>query len=311
MPFPARALVWHRLLASLVTLLFLATGRLHAAEIRVVDETMFLDGEIKKGDAEALKGMLDAHPAVTRLSISSPGGDLHTGLRMGALVRKRALETYVEGGEREAASAAAYVFMGGEKRVVKGNRGIGVHAFYTPTSDVRRMIKQKFGDELIATLNEFERATQESTMAVVEYVMTMVGDTRIVAEAVKSGSAAMLWPDAKRLLDMKVATSVVELTPEEVPDLPWFYGAVIERLGTWLDAQRDNALSATARDLLEAFLADDERMAKLHDDLAETLARDTPANRTTAETRLVEPIVSGIIEQIRTAAQPAPGASDG
>ncbi len=280
-----------------------APARARAAEFRVEGETLFLDGEITRGDLAQFSGMLTSHPDVKRLSINSPGGDLDTGLRIGEMVRKRKLETYVEGGLREAASAAAYIFMGGETRIIKGTRGVGVHAFYSPAAEVRKMIKQKSGDELVTTLNEFERRTQESTMAVVEYVLTMIGDTRIVGDAVKSGSDAMLWPDAKRLLALKVVTKVVDLSPEEIPDLDWLYGEVIAGLGGWLDPRHDIALDDIGRTLLEDFLASDAKTASLRDDLGGVLERAKPASRAAASAKLIPALVNGIVEQIRVAAK--------
>jgi hypothetical protein len=269
-----------------------------AATFTVEGTTLFLDGPIVKGDVDQMNGMLAAHPEVRRLSIDSPGGDLATGLRLGRIVRDRTLETYVEGGVREAASAAAYVFLGGTERIVKGRRGIGVHAFYTPAAQVRAMVKQKSGEELIAVLNEFERSTQESTMSVVEYVVAMIGDTRIVAEAVKTGSDALVWPDAAKLLDLKVATKLVELAPEEIPDPAWFYGEVVAELGARLDPTREDALDERSSARLAAWLADEERQDELRRRLDEVLAQAAPPNRVRARTDLVRPIADQIVQQI-------------
>ena len=305
---------------SSVLLLALAgpwSGTTHAAEFRGEGDTVFLDGMIAKGDVDRLRGLLNTAPDLKRLSINSPGGDLQAGLKLGELVRQRKLETYVEGGVREAASAAAYVFMGGETRVIKGTRGIGVHAFYTPANEMRRMIKQKSSDDLVRTLNEFERATQESTMAVVEYVMTMLGDTRIVAEAVKSGSDEMLWPDAGRLLAMKVVTKKIDLAPEEIPDIDWLHDEVLNGISAWLvpgytspdapaaDGIADPPLSERGREYVSAFLASDAATADLRTQLAALLERVKPANRAKARENLVVPAVRATIRSLRSAAEKA------
>lgn len=293
----------------LPVLALLLASSAFAAEIRVEGDTLFLDGEITKDDLGTFSGLLAASPEVKRVSLNSPGGDLATGLKMGEMVRARKLATYVEGGVREAASAAAYLFMGGEERIVKGTRGVGVHAFYTPEAELRKMIKQKSGDDLLKTLNEFERRTQEGTVAVVEYVMKMTGDTRIVSEAVKTGSDAMVWPGSKALLDMKVATKVVELTPEEVPDPDWAYGEVVAGLAAWLApgqaADGGEALDETARQLLETFLADNERATRHRGDVESVLGKVAPANRDVARSKVVAPIVNGIVQQCRMASQKA------
>lgn len=311
---------------SLVVLLALAGpwgGSTNAAEFRGEGDTVFLDGMIAKGDADRLRGLLNTAPELKRLSINSPGGDLHAGLQLGELVRQRKLETYVEGGVREAASAAAYVFMGGETRVIKGTRGVGVHAFYTPVNDMRRMIKQKSSDDLVRALNEFERATQESTMAVVEYVLTMLGDTRIVAEAVKSGSDDMLWPDAERLVAMKVATRKIDLAPDEIPDIDWVYDEVISGVSSWLvpgfaspdapaaDGVADPPLTERGREYVSAFLATDAATASLRTQLAALLERVKPANRAKARESIVVPAVRATIRSLRSAAERADMPTEG
>ena len=304
--------------AAAVLLPLLVRGpSLLAADFRGEGDTVYLDGEIAKGDVDRLRGLLNTDATLVRLSINSPGGDLETGLRLGELVRQRKMETYAEGGVREAASAAAYVFLGGVTRVLKGPRGIGVHAFYTPAKEVRKMVKQKTSDDLVKAINEFERATQESTMAVVEYVLAMIGDTRIVAEAVKSGSEEMLWLDADKLLALKVITKKVDLTPEEIPDASWLHDEVTTGIGAWLapgyqspdavdeDGTPDPPLTERGRDYVTAFLGNEAAMADLRGQLDRILERIKPANRAKARELIVLPAVRSTIRSLRSAAEKA------
>ena len=276
-----------------------------AADFVVDGTTLKIDGELRSGDVGTFSTLLAAGTIKT-ISINSPGGDLGTGLKMGQLIRTQKLTTYVEGGVREAASAAAYVFMGGTERIVKGPRGIGVHAFFTPAKQIRLMLKQKSGDELVTTLNEFERQTQGATMAVVEYVTTMIGDNRIVGEAVKSGSDAMIWPDAKSLLTMKVATKLIDLKPDEIPDPDWAYGETVAAIAAWLDPKRSDALDEKARAILEAYLDDENRATTLRKDVEALLERSQPPCRIAAIERVVRPLADSIARQARdaSAAQP-------
>lgn len=291
-----------RILVLLVSLLSLALVHgAPAADLRVVGDTLVVEGELVRGDASTFAGLLAAHPELRRVSIASPGGDLATGLEMGKAIRARRLETYVEAGVAEAASAAAYLFMGGVERVVKGNRGVGVHAFYTPQPELRRLLKQQHGDDLLRTLNEFERRTQEATVAVVAYVTEMIGDTRIVSDAVRTGSDAMLWPPTKTLLEWKVATKEIPLSPEEIADPDWAYEATLEALAGWLDPSRSDALDARGLAILERFLIDDERNARLRLDLGTAFERVAPANRDQARQRIVDPFVRSIVDGIRAA----------
>ena len=274
-----------------------------AAEFRIDGQTVYLDGDIKAGDENAFAQVLASSADLKRLSISSPGGDLATGLRIGEMVRKHGMTTAVEGGVREAASAAAYIFMSGVEREIKGARGVGVHAFYTPQQELRKMIKQKSGEELLRTLNEFERRTQEGTVAVVEFVTRMVGDTRILTAAVKTGSDAMVWPEAKVLKEWKVATRLVELSPEEIPDPDWAFAEVVATLAEWFDPTREEALDDRAREGLDHYLSDDAQQARLREDVERYLTRMAPANRDLARQRVIAPLVDSIVKQLRAASE--------
>ncbi|MDZ4830749.1 MAG: hypothetical protein SGJ09_11195 [Phycisphaerae bacterium] len=298
------------MLRALVLAVYLLSSPAIAADFVVEGEILKIDGEIKASDAGTFATLLAAGTIKT-VSINSPGGDLKAGLKMGQLIRAQKLTTYVEGGVREAASAAAYVFMGGSDRIVKGPRGVGVHAFFTPAKELRMMLKQKSGDELVATLNEFERRTQEATMAVVEYVTMMIGDNRIVGEAVKSGSDAMIWPDAKTLLDMKVATKLVELRPDELPDPDWAYVETVAAIAAWVDPRyvgpgQTEPMDERARAILEAFLADENRATKLRQDVESLLARSAPPSRIAALDRVIRPLADSIARQARDAAAAQP-----
>lgn len=286
-------------IASLMAVFPLAAASAQGAEFRVDGATLHLDGPITAGDDRTFAHYLDSTAGLKRVSISSPGGDLATGLKIGEIVRARGLSTFVEAGVREASSAAAYIFMGGVEREVKGGRGVGVHAFYTPRNDLLRMTRQKSGDELLDALTEFERRAQEGTMAVVEYVTRMTGDTRILHEAVKTGSATMVWPAAAQLAEWKVATKVTPIEPDEIPNLEWLLGEVLVELGEWLDPTRVDALDDDGLDRLEGYLSDDASVERLRETLAAALARLEPPSRTVARTRIVAPIVASLVEQLR------------
>jgi len=297
-----------RLLAVLAILVCSAA---QAAEFRIDGDTLYLDGRIQAGDEHTIAQYLDSTSEVKRISINSPGGELVVGIKIGEMVRKRGLTTSVEAGEREAASAAAFIFMGGVEREVKGSRGVGVHAFYTPQTELRRMIKQKSGEELLQTLNEFERRAQEGTMAVAEFVTRMIGDTRIVQAAVRTGSDAMVWPEAKTLKEWKVVTKVVTFTPEEQPDLEWAIGEVVADLVGWLEPARLEALTPSERELLELHLADDLRMAQLREEVESALLRLTAPSKSVARTRVVVPIVDAVVRAVRQRAAQAQEERDG
>lgn len=69
----------------------------------------------------------------------------------------------------------------------------------------------------------------------------------------------------------------------------------------WLDSSRSDALEPRGIAILERFLIDDERNARLRLEIESAFERVAPANREQARTRIVEPFVRSIVDGIRAA----------
>lgn len=104
-------------------------------------------GEIKEGDTQALRVFLRGLPAKPNAAVylSSLGGDLYEGLKLGLFLRESRIKSVIEGG-RPCFSACALAFLGGTDnngkpwRSSSTNSQIGFHAFRpssanAPTTD--------------------------------------------------------------------------------------------------------------------------------------------------------------------------------
>lgn len=113
-----------RCFAHYVGLMLVMSGSLQALEFRrhpdadtATVNAILATGSIRAGDTDRLVSYLDQLPTkkYTVIHLSSPGGDLYEGMKLGRLFRKQRIKTVVEGGEM-CASACALAFLGGRDR---------------------------------------------------------------------------------------------------------------------------------------------------------------------------------------------------
>ncbi|MCJ2087023.1 hypothetical protein MKK88_13640 [Methylobacterium sp. E-005] len=89
---------------------------------------LHLVGDLTAGVAVRLAGLLDAHPRIARLHLTSDGGLVAEGAAIGALVAARGLETQVSDA---CASACTLIFVRGRRRILAEGGRLGFHAPYT------------------------------------------------------------------------------------------------------------------------------------------------------------------------------------
>jgi ATP-dependent protease ClpP protease subunit len=95
-------------------------------ELRLIgdgSEALFA-GEIGFGATSEIEALLDAHPEVTLLHLSSHGGRVMEARRLHDAIRRRGLTTF---SATLCASACTIAFMGGKERVVTAEARIGFH----------------------------------------------------------------------------------------------------------------------------------------------------------------------------------------
>ncbi|MDO9441467.1 MAG: hypothetical protein Q7T73_11300 [Beijerinckiaceae bacterium] len=136
------------------------------------------------------------------MNINSPGGNLFAGMKLGELIREHGFYTSVGGGpykpveeysfgadsggesvnEADVAagcySACAYAFLGGISRTVSKESSFGVHQFYS-----RNAIAEPTSKAFSQTDLSMQQVV---TGLLVEYVLRMGVDARLISEATKS-----------------------------------------------------------------------------------------------------------------------------
>ena len=111
--------------------------RLHAShyELRVADDgtSLLLDGTIELGLTRAASTLLEQQPHITRIELSSAGGNIYEARGMAALLLPLQLQTHVES---ECSSACTLVFMAGQERTIGSSARLGFHAYRLDTDIV-------------------------------------------------------------------------------------------------------------------------------------------------------------------------------
>lgn len=147
-----------------------------------------LSGELTEGVADRLTRLLDAHPDVERIHLTSEGGLVDEGAAIGALVARRGLVTYVPD---YCVSACTLAFVRGRERLVLEGARLGFHAPYEAGP---------FGIEI-----EADSAPERAA-----YLAAGI-EPAFVDAALKVRPDDLMVPDAARLIAARVATGVVDV----------------------------------------------------------------------------------------------------
>lgn len=121
---------------------------------------LFLSGEIASGDSFALRRAMRDQEIKTVVTVS-PGGNLYEGMQIASIINDNKLSTYLPDGSY-CESACAIIFLGGDKRLVRGE--LGVHQFYSGAEDaavaarkdVTAAVTQYTTAEIIGIMNQFD-----------------------------------------------------------------------------------------------------------------------------------------------------------
>lgn len=198
-----------------------------------------LSGGIRDGAGDQLSAILETHPAVTRIHLTSEGGLAEEGQALGEVIAAHHLTTFVPD---FCLSACTLAFVGGRERLLMDGARLGFHAPYE-----QGILGQTFAGD-----------AKEQRAA---YLAAGVsGD--FVDKALKVAPDDMWFPDADRLIAAHVATGTVDRYrfPDSIldgaadmrgaraavldnfPALQGFAGrspSVVDRIGIWyLEAYR-------------------------------------------------------------------------
>ena len=108
-------------LTAIVVVGSTVSGTVAAADIRFNrdDFTIYLDGEIQRGDAERIVGMVVDADVVASIEVNSMGGDFNEAMRISSLVKDLHLDVYVSQGKL-CVSSCFFVWLAGEHRRAAG-----------------------------------------------------------------------------------------------------------------------------------------------------------------------------------------------
>jgi hypothetical protein len=152
---------------------------------------LLLDGNLAAGAAARFEGLLGRSPAVKEVVLTSPGGRMLEAQRMAALIRKRSLDTRVEG---HCMSACTSLLLAGRSRTAPETARVGFHQPSFPG------------------LSAYElRGGIERTRA--EYLAAGV-DERFVSRALATPAQSMWFPTPVELVEARVLTGSDVLVTE-------------------------------------------------------------------------------------------------
>lgn len=229
-------------------------GPIHAGMPRIAlgpgGQDVRFAGELTEGAAERLRAILEAHPAVTRIHLTSEGGLVEEGAAIGALIAAHGLDAYVPD---YCVSACTLAFVRGAQRFIRPESRLGFHAPYEdgPMGDA---VPVDASDERAAYL-----------------AAGLDGD--FVARALAVPSHDIWIPGTDRLLESGVATARVDAhrfpdsTLDAAPDLAGARSAIltgIEGARALEGSERLDALAARYLAAYRAARSEGEISAELH-----------------------------------------------
>lgn len=167
-------------------------------------------GRLDDGAPERFAAFIDASEAVYQVLLSSDGGNLEAGKRLGRMIRERDLGTVVFGADdvwnsdlsfrtgdgAACLSACAYAFLGGTTRIVPEGNRLGFHQFAL-ASGARLPPAMVEG-----LLSESNQAAGD----LVAYIVEMAVDARLFALASERVGADMFFPGPEELVEYDVVT---------------------------------------------------------------------------------------------------------
>ncbi len=216
------------LLAATFTVQTLSVPTLMAGKAATVSRVVRLTGPIEEGDAARLRDTLADlrrganRPAGEPLAIvemSSPGGDLMEGLKLGYLFREFDVATLVRGGDT-CLSACALAFLGGTSshlptniavsRTLEVGATLGFHNFYlNPNSDAA----SSAANPRDGIAKGFNQAKGGASM-LVHYAASLGVDVNFIARLLGRPSESWEYTNtAGEFMDLKICPTGVTLPP--------------------------------------------------------------------------------------------------
>ncbi|HEX8378977.1 MAG TPA: hypothetical protein VF619_00335 [Allosphingosinicella sp.] len=190
-------------------------------------EALFVRGNLAAGAAERFEALLGEHPEVGSVVLTSPGGRMLEAGRMAALIRRRRLDTRVDG---SCMSACVSLLLAGKERTAPEGARIGFHQPSFP------------GLTAFELRNGIERTRDEYLGAGV--------DRGFVSRALSTPAEAMWFPSPEELVEANVLTGSGILVTEGGRTRPETAAEMRLRRGMQRAAARMNASAPVRLDSL-------------------------------------------------------------
>ena len=95
------------------------------ATLKVTGSTLHIDGTITHKVTERFEALIDQHPDIDQISISSFGGRTNAAVAIASIISKRKLNTVAVG---ECSSGCTFIFLAGKIRMFDINSALGFHS---------------------------------------------------------------------------------------------------------------------------------------------------------------------------------------
>ena len=95
------------------------------ATLTVTGRELHIDGHLTINLAEAFTALINKHPDVNQISMTSPGGRIDTALEIASIISERKLNTVVVG---KCSSACTIIFLSGKTRMFDLDATLGFHS---------------------------------------------------------------------------------------------------------------------------------------------------------------------------------------
>ena len=95
------------------------------ATLTVTGRELHIDGHLTINLAEAFTALINKHPDVNQISMTSPGGRIDTALQIASIISERKLNTVVVG---KCSSACTIIFLSGKTRMFDIDATLGFHS---------------------------------------------------------------------------------------------------------------------------------------------------------------------------------------
>ena len=156
-------------------------------------------------DVDELKSTLLKNPKISKLNLTSEGGDLYASREMANLVIDFELDTHVI---EECSSACVFVFLGGNKRTMQRGSKLGFHQTSWGASNIEAYYNENKKDEGWESVFDFASwivdDTQKEVLIDFEYYLERNVSGKFVIKTLQASSDDMWYPRRKELEDAGV-----------------------------------------------------------------------------------------------------------